>query len=102
MSETLSSAVDLWLVSSVDSDAGFWVDHTEPLKALLRTRERKDWPLGELHDGHEFLLIIEVGRRTRSRPRPKSRPKDTTQPPSFGVVSIDKDFYFCSIKRGWV
>lgn len=68
------------LVSSVDSDTGFWVDHTEPLKALVRTRERKDWPLGELHDGHESLLIIEVGRRARSRPRPKSRPKDTPSP----------------------
>lgn len=66
------------LVSSVDT--GFWVDHTEPLKALVRAGEWVDWPLGELHDGHEFLLILEVRRRTRSRPKPTSRPKDTAIP----------------------
>ena len=55
------------LVSSVDT--GFWVDHTEPLEALAWTREMLNWPLGELHDGHEFLLVLEVRHRTR----PKSR-----------------------------
>ena len=52
------------LVSSVDT--GFWVDHTKPLEALVWAREIVDWPLGELHDGHEFLLILEA-RRRRSR-----------------------------------
>lgn len=59
------------LVSSVDT--GFWVDHTEPLEALEWARDTKNWPLGELHDGHEFLLILEVTRRTRSRSRPTPR-----------------------------
>lgn len=66
------------LVSSVDT--GFWVDHTESLKALVWTRERMDWPLGELLFGHEFLFIIEARRRARFRHRPKSRPKDTPSP----------------------
>lgn len=61
------------LVSSVDT--GFWVDHTEPLEALGWARDTVDWPLGELHDGHEFLLVLEVRRRTRSRSRSTSRPK---------------------------
>lgn len=53
------------LSSSVD--VGFWVDHTEPLEALGWARNTVDWPLGELHDVHEFLLVSEVRRRTRSR-----------------------------------
>ena len=53
------------LVSSVDT--GFWVDHTEPLEALAWARDNVDWPLGELHEGHEFLLVSEVTRRPRSR-----------------------------------
>lgn len=61
------------LVSSVDT--GFWVDHTEPIEALAWARDIVDWPLGELHDGHEFLLVLEVRRRTRSRSRSTSRPK---------------------------
>ncbi len=50
------------VVSSVDTD--FWVDHTEPVAALARARRTADWPLGELHDGHEFLLVFEARRRT--------------------------------------
>ena len=61
------------LVSSVET--GFWVDHTEPLEALAWARDLVDWPLGELHDGHEFLLVLEARRRTRSRSRSTSRPK---------------------------
>lgn len=53
------------LISSVDTE--FWVDHTEPLKALARVRDMGgNWPLGELRDGHEFLLILEGRRRRRS------------------------------------
>ena len=48
----------------------FFVDHTEPLEALAWVREGLDWPLGDLLDGHEFLLIIEVRRRDRSKSRP--------------------------------
>jgi len=53
------------LVCSVDS--GFFVDHEEPLEALAYVRESMDWPLGELLDGHEFILILEARRRSRSR-----------------------------------
>jgi hypothetical protein len=53
------------LVSSVDS--GFFVDHDEPLEALAWVRESMDWPLGELLDGHEFILILDSRRRSRSR-----------------------------------
>ena len=61
------------LVSSVDT--GFLVDHTEPLEALAWARDIVDWPLGELHDGHEFLLVLEVRRRTRSKSRSTWRPE---------------------------
>jgi hypothetical protein len=59
------------LGSSIDT--GLWVDHTEPLEALAWARNVVDWPLGELHDGHEFLLVLGVRRRTRSRSRSTSR-----------------------------
>lgn len=63
-------------VSSVDTK--FFVDHTEPLEALgwVRVREGLDWPLGELLDGFEFLLIVPA------RPHGRSRPQSTSQPPS--------------------
>jgi hypothetical protein len=48
-------------ISSVDT--GFFVDHTEPLEALNYVREDRGWPLGELNDGHEFLLILEAKRQ---------------------------------------
>ena len=49
------------LVSSVDS--GFFVDHEEPLEALAWVRESLNWPLGELLDGYEFLVLLEARRR---------------------------------------
>ncbi|KAF2802892.1 uncharacterized protein BDZ99DRAFT_482455 [Mytilinidion resinicola] len=52
------------LVSSVDT--GFYVDHEEPLEALAWVRESMEWPLGELLDGHEFILILPARRRSRS------------------------------------
>ena len=52
------------LVSCVDS--GFFVDHTEPLEALEWVRREMVWPLGELLDGHEFLLIVEARHRRPS------------------------------------
>ncbi|KAL1962421.1 hypothetical protein VTN77DRAFT_9692 [Rasamsonia byssochlamydoides] len=59
-------------VSSVDTN--FFIDHTEPLEALASVRETMDWPLGELLDGHEYLIVFEVRHRSRStsRPRPGS------------------------------
>ncbi len=59
------------LVSSADTD--FWIDHTETLEALTWARETANWPLGDLHDGHEFLLVLEV--KHRLRPRSRSTPK---------------------------
>lgn len=63
------------LVSGVDTK--FFVDHGEPLEVLNEVRGLWDWPLGELLDGHEYLLIIQ-GRRRRSRSRllPKSAGED--------------------------
>ena len=45
-------------MSSVDT--GFWVNHIELFETLAWAQEIVDWRLGELHDGHEFLLILEV------------------------------------------
>jgi hypothetical protein len=63
------------VVSSVYTK--FFVDHTEPLEALAWVREGLEWPLGELFDGYEFLLMMEVRRRDRSRSRSVSRPKSS-------------------------
>ncbi|KAF2762735.1 hypothetical protein EJ05DRAFT_459522 [Pseudovirgaria hyperparasitica] len=53
------------LVSSVDT--GFFVDHEEPLAALKWVRKSMEWPLGELLEGHEFILILQAKRRFRFR-----------------------------------
>ncbi|KAF8066497.1 hypothetical protein FPV67DRAFT_1495049 [Lyophyllum atratum] len=36
----------------------FYVDHGEPLAALAAYQARNAWALGELLDGHEFLIIL--------------------------------------------
>ncbi|GAW20771.1 hypothetical protein ANO14919_102820 [Xylariales sp. No.14919] len=54
------------LVSGVNTE--FFVDHQEPLEALSKVRELWNWSLGELPDGHEYLLIMTAKRRL-SRPR---------------------------------
>lgn len=38
----------------------FYVDHAEPLKALSAYQARGQWLLGELLDGHEFLIILPI------------------------------------------
>jgi hypothetical protein len=48
-------------------DSNFFVDHTEPLDAQVRFKELGGWPLGDLPDGHEFLLMFDVARRNKSR-----------------------------------
>lgn len=53
------------LVSSFDT--GFFVDHKEPLETLARVQKSMDWPLGELLDGYEFILILQAGHRPRFR-----------------------------------
>ncbi|KAH6889408.1 hypothetical protein B0T10DRAFT_404855, partial [Thelonectria olida] len=63
-----SSEDETGLVCGVDSD--FYVDHEEPLKALSWFKAAGEWPLGELPDGYEFLLLFDVSCRRRS-PSPK-------------------------------
>jgi len=43
-------------VSSVNTS--FYVDHEEPLEALAAYKASAPWVLGELLDGHEYLLIL--------------------------------------------
>lgn len=75
--ELCGSLFDLEDTSGVISSVytNFFVDHTEPLEALAWVREGLDWPLGELLDGHEFLLMTEVRRRDRSRSQSSPRPQ---------------------------
>ena len=39
----------------------FFLDHAEPFDALKRVRENGRWPLGDLLEGHEFLLVLSCG-----------------------------------------
>jgi hypothetical protein len=44
-------------VCSASTD--FFIDHTEPQEALQKVKERGiEWPLGDLGEGCEFLLIV--------------------------------------------
>ncbi|KAK6843397.1 hypothetical protein PG987_004257 [Apiospora arundinis] len=63
------------LISGVNTD--FLVDHEEPKEALALIREEWNWPLGDLPDGHKFLLILQ-GKSRRSRSRSLSRFGATT------------------------
>ena len=49
--------------------ANFFIDHSDVLKALRWIRAMHDWPLGDLLEGDEFLLIIEARLRARLRAR---------------------------------
>ena len=49
------------LVSGVNTS--FYVDHKEPMDALRRVRETRQWPLGALPEGHEYLLVLPGQRR---------------------------------------
>ncbi|KAH8743623.1 hypothetical protein F5883DRAFT_592349 [Diaporthe sp. PMI_573] len=48
-------------------NSNFYVDHAEPLEALSEFQEDGNWPLGDLSDGHEFLLLLDKPHRRRSR-----------------------------------
>ncbi|KFA50737.1 hypothetical protein S40293_11535 [Stachybotrys chartarum IBT 40293] len=61
------------IVSGVNTN--FFVDHKEPLEALALVRESWDWPLGNLPDGHEYLLIL-PGKQRRSMSRSGPPPND--------------------------
>jgi hypothetical protein len=41
-------------------DTGFYTDHTEPLEALSKLPADVNWPLGQLLDGHEFVVVFSV------------------------------------------
>ena len=45
-------------ISSVNTE--FYVDHDEPLAALETFKSSGKWCLGELLEGHEFLIIVPV------------------------------------------
>ncbi|KAM0438519.1 hypothetical protein ACHAPT_001268 [Fusarium lateritium] len=49
------------LISGVDTT--FFVDHEEPLRALEHFRRFSHWPLGDLPEGHEYLLILAAKQR---------------------------------------
>ena len=49
---------DTGAVSSVFTE--FYVDHDEPLEALDRFKARSQWRLGELLDGHEYLVLFPI------------------------------------------
>ncbi|KAH6691677.1 hypothetical protein F5X68DRAFT_229526 [Plectosphaerella plurivora] len=62
LSGTLFGDAQVDIVSGVNTD--FWVDHEEPMQALSSLQEQ--WPLGNLPEGHEYLLVFEL-----PSPRPK-------------------------------
>lgn len=45
-------------ISSVFSN--FYIDHSEPLEVLAAYKARGEWVLGDLLEGHEFLIILPV------------------------------------------
>jgi GNAT superfamily N-acetyltransferase len=58
-------------ISCADTD--FWVDHEEPLEALKIVKEKGiTWPLGELPDGHEFLVVVKAKANDHTREGLKS------------------------------
>ncbi|KAJ5551758.1 hypothetical protein N7535_000299 [Penicillium sp. DV-2018c] len=48
------------MVSGVNTK--FFVDHEEPLKVLRVVEKEWDWPLGQLAEGHEYLLVLPARR----------------------------------------
>ncbi|KAK2738145.1 hypothetical protein FQN55_000765 [Onygenales sp. PD_40] len=55
-------------------NTGFFVDHEEPLEVLEMVRQNWQWPLGNLPDGHEYLLILpRKYHRSRSSSSSKSK-----------------------------
>ncbi|KAF8496764.1 hypothetical protein F5888DRAFT_1614366, partial [Russula emetica] len=42
------------------ADTEFHVDHNEPLETLKVFKDSGDWCLGNLLDGHEFLIILPI------------------------------------------
>ena len=45
------------VVTSVNTN--YWIDHTEPLAVIKAfAQSARGWPLGNLPEGHEFLVIV--------------------------------------------
>jgi hypothetical protein len=44
------------------ADTQFYVNHDEPLKVLKVFMDSNYWCLGNLLDGHEFLIIVPVSQ----------------------------------------
>ena len=51
------------LVAGIDSR--FFVDHAEPMQALKEIKQHWDWPLGDLPEGCEYLLVMPSTRVRR-------------------------------------
>ncbi|EGC46687.1 conserved hypothetical protein [Histoplasma capsulatum var. duboisii H88] len=60
-------------------DTGFFVDHKEPLEVVEVVRQDLQWPLGDLPEGHEYLLIL-PGKKRRSRSSSSSQSKGDVMP----------------------
>ena len=51
---------DLQNGTSYEVFTDFWIDHTEPKDALRVFNDNKRWGLGQLSEGHEFLVLIPI------------------------------------------
>ncbi|KAL3951836.1 hypothetical protein ACCO45_013553 [Purpureocillium lilacinum] len=51
------------LVAGIDSR--FFVDHAEPMQALKEIKQHWDWPLGDLPEGCEYLVVMPSTRVRR-------------------------------------
>lgn len=51
------------LVAGVDSS--FYIDHREPMAALKEIEKHWKWPLGELPEGCEYLVVMPSTRLNR-------------------------------------
>lgn len=49
----------------IGANSHFFVDHSEPLR-VLRSLQDGEWPLGDLPEGHEFMLLFERPQRKHS------------------------------------
>ena len=55
---TVGIAAEPGAISTVYTE--FFVDHNEPLAALKIFKDSGKWCLGELLEGHEFLIILPI------------------------------------------
>lgn len=46
------------------ADTNFHIDHSEVKAAIAELEAKDEWPLGDLVEGHEYLLLFD-GRRRR-------------------------------------